>query len=81
MLQDTVPPSKPFYCNVTKPLKKSSPINIHTLKPADIDVVGAIGDSYTVGYGLIAVELIDILAETRGFSWSGGKLIFYSQLL
>lgn len=73
MLQDPVPLSIPFYCNVKKPLNQSSPKNVHTLRPADIDVVGAVGDSYTVGYGLVAVNVMDVLAETRGFSWSGGK--------
>jgi phospholipase B1 len=42
---------------------------VHQLRPADISVVGALGDSITAGFGARATSLIDLVIEARGASW------------
>ncbi|XP_073905509.1 phospholipase B1, membrane-associated isoform X1 [Castor canadensis] len=50
------------------------PTSVHRLKPADIKVIGAMGDSLTAGNGAgsLSWNLLDVLTEYRGLSWSGG---------
>ncbi|XP_072545003.1 phospholipase B1, membrane-associated [Salminus brasiliensis] len=52
----------------------SVPTSVHALRPADITVVGALGDSLTAGNGVGAAQnnLLDVLKEYRGLSWSVG---------
>ncbi|XP_030893053.1 phospholipase B1, membrane-associated [Leptonychotes weddellii] len=46
----------------------------HRLKPADIKVIGALGDSLTAGNGAGSKpgDILDVLTQYRGLSWSGG---------
>jgi len=46
---------------------------VHRLRPGDIDVVGAMGDSLTAGSASAAANLVEIIIENRGMSWSGGE--------
>jgi len=39
------------------------------LKPNDIDVIGAIGDSLTAANGAKATTIIGLLEECRGVAW------------
>ncbi|XP_078485369.1 phospholipase B1, membrane-associated-like [Ciona intestinalis] len=48
------------------------PTSVHELRPQDIDVVGAMGDSITAGNAAEATHMIGILREFRGLSWSAG---------
>nr|XP_021145178.1 phospholipase B1, membrane-associated isoform X1 [Columba livia]XP_021145179.1 phospholipase B1, membrane-associated isoform X1 [Columba livia] len=50
------------------------PVSVHNLKPADIRVIGALGDSITAGNGAKSkrYDLLDVLTQYRGVSWSGG---------
>ncbi|XP_051832183.1 phospholipase B1, membrane-associated [Antechinus flavipes] len=50
------------------------PTSVHNLKPADIKVIGALGDSLTAGNGAgsKAGEVFDVLTQYRGLSWSIG---------
>nr|XP_002121478.1 phospholipase B1, membrane-associated-like [Ciona intestinalis] len=51
------------------------PTSVHQLRPRDIDIVGAMGDSITAGFGIEATTLPGIGVEYRGLSWSvGGDL-------
>lgn len=45
---------------------------MHQLKPGDIDIVGAIGDSLTAGNGAMALDILQIFVENKGVSWSIG---------
>ena len=47
----------------------SNPTSVHKLRPTDIKVVGAIGDSLTAANGAKAVLLTSLLTEYRGVSW------------
>ncbi|XP_060771706.1 phospholipase B1, membrane-associated-like [Neoarius graeffei] len=48
------------------------PTSVHAVKPADISVVGAVGDSLTAGNGVASTGLLDVLTQYRGLSWSIG---------
>lgn len=54
----------------------SRPQSAHQLRPGDIDVVGAIGDSLTAGFGVEVDSLLALLHEARGSSFSIGKHTF-----
>ncbi|XP_026537464.1 phospholipase B1, membrane-associated [Notechis scutatus] len=50
------------------------PVSVHNLRPGDIKVIGALGDSITAanGAGALPHNIIDVLTEYRGLSWSIG---------
>ncbi|XP_028828441.1 phospholipase B1, membrane-associated [Denticeps clupeoides] len=48
------------------------PTTVHSLRPADIKVVAAVGDSITAGFGAKAKNLLQLRNEERGVSWSIG---------
>ncbi|KAK7104476.1 hypothetical protein V1264_019185 [Littorina saxatilis] len=50
----------------------SPPTSVHSLRPGDIKVVGAMGDSLTTAVGAGATTIVQELTENRGLSWSGG---------
>uniref|UniRef100_A0A8C3IRW7 Phospholipase B1, membrane-associated n=1 Tax=Chrysemys picta bellii TaxID=8478 RepID=A0A8C3IRW7_CHRPI len=47
---------------------------VHNLRPADIKVIGALGDSITAGNGAGSQpnDVLDVLTQYRGLSWSVG---------
>nr|XP_046269347.1 phospholipase B1, membrane-associated [Scatophagus argus] len=60
-----------FSC-VNTPPSNSVPTSAHRLRPADIKVVAALGDSITAGFGAKAKNLLQLRTEYRGVSWSIG---------
>ncbi|KAF4533411.1 hypothetical protein B566_EDAN013290 [Ephemera danica] len=75
--QREIPQTQPFPCELgpTSPVARSSspPTSVHQLRPGDIDVVAAIGDSLTAGTGAVATSFYDILTlDNRGMSWVAG---------
>ncbi|KAM3675304.1 phospholipase B1, membrane-associated [Ammospiza maritima maritima] len=46
--------------------------SVHSLKPADVKVVAALGDSLTAGSGIASDTLQDVVTQYRGLSWSIG---------
>jgi len=50
----------------------SNPTSVHKVRPSDVKVIGAIGDSLTAANGAKAVLLTSLLTEYRGVSWSMG---------
>ncbi|XP_070834676.1 phospholipase B1, membrane-associated [Chaetodon trifascialis] len=62
---------KDFSCANTAP-SDSVPTSVHRLRPADIKVVGALGDSLTAAFGAKAENLLELPIEDRGVSWSIG---------
>jgi len=59
-----------FNCPVqTSP---SVPTSVHQLRPSDIKVVGAIGDSMTAAFGAEATSILNLSGEWRGDSWTMG---------
>ena len=49
------------------------PHSVHKLRPGDIKVIGAMGDSLTAAAGSQARSVLQIGTEYRGVSWSGGE--------
>jgi phospholipase B1 len=64
-------PRQPFPCKLRKP-SSNPPTSVHKLRPADIAVVAALGDSITAGGGARANSVLDIFKEYRGVSFSVG---------
>ncbi|KAM9341551.1 phospholipase B1, membrane-associated-like [Symphorus nematophorus] len=60
-----------FSCVNTAP-SNSVPTSAHRIRPADIKVVAALGDSITAGFGAKAKNLLQLRTEYRGVSWSIG---------
>ncbi|XP_068505439.1 phospholipase B1, membrane-associated-like [Syngnathus scovelli] len=52
----------------------STPNSVHELRPGDIRVVAAVGDSLTAGNGIASspTNVLDVLTQYRGLSWSVG---------
>ncbi|XP_057303963.1 phospholipase B1, membrane-associated-like isoform X2 [Hydractinia symbiolongicarpus] len=61
-----------FDCIVEKSKHYIKATSVHKLTPHDIDIVAAMGDSLTAGFGACAYTLIDLFVECRGISWSIG---------
>ncbi|XP_030575099.1 phospholipase B1, membrane-associated [Archocentrus centrarchus] len=60
-----------FFCANTAP-SSAVPTSAHKVRPADIKVVAALGDSITAGFGAKAERLLELRTEYRGVSWSIG---------
>ena len=71
-LQPVVDPNVPFPCNTSNFRSKTKPKTVHELRPGDIDIIAAMGDSLTAGNGAAASNLLHITTENRGISWSIG---------
>ncbi|XP_071080759.1 phospholipase B1, membrane-associated-like [Haliotis cracherodii] len=61
----------PFPCTVYPP-SPTVPTSVHALRPGDVKVVGALGDSITAALGADASNIFGVLTEYRGLSWSIG---------
>ncbi|XP_045169925.2 phospholipase B1, membrane-associated-like isoform X2 [Mercenaria mercenaria] len=67
----------PFNCMQSYPMTYSQPTSVHTLRPEQVSVIAAMGDSLTAGNGILGNNILDCLTEYRGRSWSiGGDLNF-----
>ena len=53
-------------------LTKETSNSVHRLRPQDIKVIGAMGDSLTAGIGANALTILGLLLEYRGRVWSAG---------
>ncbi|KAJ6666858.1 hypothetical protein lerEdw1_018860 [Lerista edwardsae] len=60
-------------CSVRDP-SDTIPASVHNLRPADIKIIGALGDSLTAGNGAGSSpnDVLDVLTQYRGLSWSVG---------
>lgn len=76
--QKLFPPAYPFPCDNATSTGRSpiKPTSVHRLRPGDIDVIGAMGDSLVAGNGALEEYAIGTLIEYRGVSWCAGELIF-----
>lgn len=48
------------------------PESVHKLRPGDIDVIAAMGDSLTAGAGIFADNVLHVAIENRGVTATGG---------
>lgn len=74
------PKSMPFPCENTTGFgfgrSIERPTSIHRLRPGDIDVIGALGDSLIAGNGAMEEWALGTMIEYRGVSWCAGKSLF-----
>lgn len=64
-----------FFCDTKNgpgARRVTRPESVHHLRPGDIDVVAAIGDSLTAGNGAFATSILHVFIENKGVSWSIG---------
>ena len=52
--------------------KSVKPSSVHQLKPSDIDLVAALGDSISSGVGALATNLLGLFNEYRGVTFGAG---------
>ncbi|XP_011301221.1 phospholipase B1, membrane-associated-like [Fopius arisanus] len=71
----------PFPCDVSDGRSQRVPTSIHKLKAGDIDIIGAMGDSLTAGFGIFATNIFNIVVENRGASAYGGGQRNWRELL
>ncbi|KAK6633750.1 hypothetical protein RUM43_001338 [Polyplax serrata] len=72
--QKVIPFSFPFPCANSTAYGRSfrRPTSVHRLRPGDIDVVGAMGDSLVAGNGALEEFAFGTVIEYRGVSWCAG---------
>ena len=63
-----------FFCDTQEGRSKIVPTSVHKLRPGDIDVIGAIGDSLTAANGAFATDIFQVITEARG------KVLFFVNL-
>jgi len=62
-----------FNCSTASMMRSSAkPTDAKKLRPGDIDVIAAIGDSVAAGFGALSGSIFTIFTEYRGFSFSVG---------
>lgn len=73
-VQKPFPESHKFFCDPNGPGKRSNyiPNSVHQLRPGDIDIIAAMGDSLTAGNGALATNVLQVFIENKGVSWSIG---------
>ncbi|KPJ19265.1 Tubulin alpha chain [Papilio machaon] len=72
--QRAIPVSTPFPCadSLAWGRSRQRPHSVHRLRPGDIDVVAAIGDSLVAGSGALEEFALGAIVEYRGVSWCAG---------
>ncbi|XP_014216311.1 phospholipase B1, membrane-associated-like [Copidosoma floridanum] len=70
--QRTVEQHIPFPCDLQNSRSSLPPTNVNQVRPGDIDVIGAIGDSLVAGSGALEEFAIGTFIEARGVSWCIG---------
>ncbi|XP_053663664.1 phospholipase B1, membrane-associated-like [Anopheles marshallii] len=71
-VQSPVPSEQAFPCPTEGMRSSKVPISVHELRPGDIDVIAALGDSLTAGTGVLATGILELIIENRGLSWCIG---------
>eukprot|EP01114_Cavostelium_apophysatum_P016737 TRINITY_DN4819_c0_g1_i1.p1 TRINITY_DN4819_c0_g1~~TRINITY_DN4819_c0_g1_i1.p1 ORF type:complete len:434 (-),score=96.11 TRINITY_DN4819_c0_g1_i1:60-1361(-) len=64
-------PIHSFNCSYYPP-SPQNPTSVNEVRPGDIKVIGAMGDSLTAAFGALATYYWDLFTEYRGASWSVG---------
>ncbi|XP_005175112.1 phospholipase B1, membrane-associated-like [Musca domestica] len=70
-----------FPCPLNNTRSVQRPISVHQLRPGDIDVIAAIGDSLSAGNGIYSKTFLNLAAEFRGMAFSGGGMANWRTVL
>ncbi|XP_023175086.2 phospholipase B1, membrane-associated [Drosophila hydei] len=73
-MQVAIPNHVPFPCPLNNTRSRTTPTSVERLRPGDIDIIASIGDSLSAGNGIVSSNMVDLLKEFRGFSFTGGGL-------
>lgn len=73
-LQPQIRANKSFPCALNNTRSVEIPSSVHSLRPGDIDIIGAMGDSITAGTAMMAKSIPQLLIEFRGQTVLGGGL-------
>jgi len=73
-LQKMVSKKRPFFCPTNDTRSVDPPTSVEHLRPGDIDIIAAFGDSLSAGNGILSNNAIDMINEFRGLTFSGGGL-------
>ncbi|SPP86039.1 phospholipase B1, membrane-associated [Drosophila guanche] len=65
---------KPFPCPMNNTRSEKTPTSVEKLRPGDIDIIAAFGDSLSAGNGILSNNAMDMINEFRALSFSGGGL-------
>lgn len=71
-LQEPFPETMKFPCNLKMGRSRAIPESVQRLRPGDIKVIAAIGDSLTAASGASSNSFGDMFIENRGLAWSIG---------
>ncbi|KAH8376660.1 hypothetical protein KR093_000662, partial [Drosophila rubida] len=63
-----------FPCDLSQGRSPEPPNDITHLRPGDIDIIAAFGDSTNAGTGILALSWRDLMTEFRGFTYAGGGI-------
>lgn len=70
--QKQIPDTMPFPCDTNGSRSLIRPTNVHRVRPGDIDVIGALGDSLTAANGAFGTSIFQVDVENRGVSFATG---------
>ncbi|KAH8403033.1 hypothetical protein KR222_003484, partial [Zaprionus bogoriensis] len=73
-MQKVVPSHVPFPCPLNNTRSRTVPTSVERLRPGDIDIIAALGDSISAGNGIMSSHALDLINEFRGLAFSGGGL-------
>ncbi|XP_034472872.1 phospholipase B1, membrane-associated-like [Drosophila innubila] len=73
-MQKVVPSQVSFPCPLNNTRSPIAPTSVERLRPGDIDIIAAIGDSLSAGNGIMSTTAFDMLNEFRGLAFSGGGI-------
>lgn len=71
--QKQIPDTMPFPCDTNGSRSLIRPTNVHRVRPGDIDVIGALGDSLTAANGAFGTSIFQVDVENRGVSFATGN--------
>jgi len=76
LVTSTVPT---FPCNTSRSFPPAR--SVHQLRPQDVGIIGAVGDSISAGVGATATNILEVFNEDRGVSFvTGGDGSWYDTL-
>lgn len=62
-----------FPCDTSFGRSPTPPTSVHKLRPGDIEIVAAIGDSIIAGMGIAATNVPQIIVENKGIAFATGN--------
>ena len=76
-MQEEISPEISFPCPTNNSRSRKRPKSVTKVKPGDIDVIAAIGDSLVAANGAVSTNVFQVFIANRGVSWAIGNNISY----